>query len=418
MHSRDAYPTPEDFLVEVRDYEQALVRDLIDLGCDYVQLDAPNYGFICDPRFREEMADTGRDLAADIRFDAELDSSVFDGVALTRAIHLCRGNSAGMWAASGGYEAVADQLFPRLTVDRLLLEYDTPRSGDFGALEHVPDHVTVVLGLLTTKQGALENADAVEGRIHEAEQIVPLDRLALSPQCGFASVASGNPLTPAEQAEKLRLVGDLARRGLVELRRFSTTPPLITSSTRSGSSKRRGSTSGSPRTAMTSASIPGAIVPIRSATRRIRALIDVMATIASIAPTTSARSAISRPRCSWCGPRRSVPAPVRTPAEQRVLDRVLHVTADLLHALRDRRRESQSLVLGAHHVRDGQGRDERRAGVGHQDGRLLVEPAPVLEALDPGLESVLDAGASCASARSRTCSGPEPRARPHAAPRR
>jgi 5-methyltetrahydropteroyltriglutamate--homocysteine methyltransferase len=211
-HSRDAYPAPEDFLVEVRDYQQALVRDLIALGCDYVQLDAPNYGFICDPRFREEMADTGRDLAADIRFDAELDSSVFDGVDVTRAIHLCRGNSAGMWAASGGYEAVAEQLFPLLSVDRLLLEYDTPRSGDFGALEHVPDDVTVVLGLLTTKQGALEDADAVERRIHEAERIVPLDRLALSPQCGFASVASGNPLTPTDQEQKLRLVGDLARR--------------------------------------------------------------------------------------------------------------------------------------------------------------------------------------------------------------
>jgi methionine synthase II (cobalamin-independent) len=211
-HSPSAYPTPEEFLIAVRDYERALVRDLVDLGCDYLQLDAPNYGFICDPRFREEMADTGRDLAADIEFDAELDSSVFDGLDLTRAIHLCRGNSAGMWAASGGYEAVAADLFPRLRIDRLLLEYDTPRSGDFGALEHVPADVTVVLGLLTTKQGDLEDGDAVVVRIHEAQDLVPLDRLAVSPQCGFASVASGNPLTPEEQEQKLRLVGDLARR--------------------------------------------------------------------------------------------------------------------------------------------------------------------------------------------------------------
>jgi 5-methyltetrahydropteroyltriglutamate--homocysteine methyltransferase len=196
----------------VRDYEHSLVRDLTDLGCDYVQLDAPNYGFICDPRFREEMAHTGRDLAADIQFDAELDSSVFDGLGVTRAIHLCRGNSAGMWAASGGYEAVAEELFPRLRVDRLLLEYDTPRSGDFGALQHVPDDVTVVLGLLTTKQGDLEDGRAVEARIREAERLVPLDRLAVSPQCGFASVASGNPLTPGEQEQKLRLVGELAAR--------------------------------------------------------------------------------------------------------------------------------------------------------------------------------------------------------------
>jgi methionine synthase II (cobalamin-independent) len=211
-HSRAAYTTPEAFLIAVRDYERALVRDLVEMGCDYVQLDAPNYGFICDPRFREEMADTGRDLAADIEFDAEIDSSVFDGLDVTRAIHLCRGNSAGMWAASGGYEAVAADLFPCLRIDRLLLEYDTPRSGDFGALEHVPADVTVVLGLLTTKEGELEDADAVEARIHEAEHVIPRDRLAISPQCGFASVASGNPLTTDEQEQKLRLVGELADR--------------------------------------------------------------------------------------------------------------------------------------------------------------------------------------------------------------
>lgn len=211
-HSHDAYATPEDFLVAVRDYVRALVADLVELGCRYVQLDAPNYGFICDPAFREEMDVTGRDLAADVRFDAELDSSVFDGLddGITRAIHLCRGNSAGMWAASGGYEAVAADLFPNLRVDRLLLEYDTPRSGDFGALRHVPDEMAVVLGLLTTKDGALEDADAVETRIYEAADVVPLDRLALSPQCGFASVASGNPVTPEQQEAKLRLVGTLA----------------------------------------------------------------------------------------------------------------------------------------------------------------------------------------------------------------
>ena len=212
-HSTGAYPTAEDFLVEVRDYLRSLARDLVDLGCDYLQLDAPNYGFICDPAFREEMTSTGRDLAADVRFDAELDSSVFDGFdGVTRAIHLCRGNSAGMWAASGGYEAIAGELFPALRVDRLLLEYDTPRSGDFGALEHAPDDVAVVLGLLTTKDGALEDAAAVEARIHEAAAYVPIERLAVSPQCGFASVASGNPLSEDQQEAKLALVGAVARR--------------------------------------------------------------------------------------------------------------------------------------------------------------------------------------------------------------
>ena len=213
QHSRRAYPTAEDYLLAMRDYIHDVVRDLVALGCDYIQLDAPNYGFVCDPEFRATMAAQGRDLAAGLRFDAELDSSVFDGVSgITRALHVCRGNAAGNWAASGGYDAIAAELFPNLRVDRLLLEYDTPRSGDFGALDQVPEGVDVVLGLLTTKAGELEDADAVERRIREASAIIPLERLAVSPQCGFASVASGNPVTPEQQEAKVRLVGHLARQ--------------------------------------------------------------------------------------------------------------------------------------------------------------------------------------------------------------
>lgn len=213
VHSRDAYPAVEEFLVDVRDYLRGVVTDLVALGCDYIQLDAPNYGFICDPEFRATLAAQGRDLAADLDFDAALDVSVFAGLTgVTRAMHVCRGNAAGNWAASGGYDAIAADLFPRLALDRLLLEYDTPRAGDFGALRHVRPETTVVLGLLTTKTGDLEDPAAVEARIREAAGIVPLERLALSPQCGFASVASGNPITPEQQEAKLRLVGHLARR--------------------------------------------------------------------------------------------------------------------------------------------------------------------------------------------------------------
>jgi 5-methyltetrahydropteroyltriglutamate--homocysteine methyltransferase len=212
-YSRAAYPTVESFLQVMRDGIRALVERAVALGCDYVQLDAPNYGFACDPDLRRAMAAQGRDLAADLEFDAELDSSVFDGlVGVTRALHICRGNAAGNWAASGGYEAVAPRLFPRLRVDRLLLEFDTPRAGGFEALRSVPADMTVVLGLLTTKSGALEAVPALEARIREAAAFVPLERLALSPQCGFASVASGNPLTPAEQEAKLRRVVEVARR--------------------------------------------------------------------------------------------------------------------------------------------------------------------------------------------------------------
>jgi 5-methyltetrahydropteroyltriglutamate--homocysteine methyltransferase len=127
-------------------------------------------------------------------------------------MHICRGNSAGAWNAQGGYEAIAADLFPRLNVDVLLLEYDTPRAGDFGPLPHVLPQHTVVLGLLTTKHGQLEDAPTVEARIHEAAAYVPLERLALSPQCGFASVEVGNPLTPEEQEAKLRLMAEIARR--------------------------------------------------------------------------------------------------------------------------------------------------------------------------------------------------------------
>jgi len=133
---------------------------------------------------------------------------------LTRAIHICRGNApGGRWLANGGYGSIAGEVFPRLTnVDRLLLEYDTPRAGDFGPLRHVRPGTDVVLGLLTTKQGALEDAATVAARIREAAREVPLERLALSPQCGFASGEAGNPLTPAEQEAKLRRVGGLARK--------------------------------------------------------------------------------------------------------------------------------------------------------------------------------------------------------------
>ncbi|HEX6079399.1 MAG TPA: hypothetical protein VF197_07195, partial [Methylomirabilota bacterium] len=133
---------------------------------------------------------------------------------VTRAMHICRGNApGGRWLANGGYGRIAADVFPRLAnYDRLLLEYDTPRAGDFGPLRHVRPDAAVVLGLLTTKQGALEDADAVARRLREAARLVPLDRLALSPQCGFASGEAGNPLTPAQQEAKLRRVGEVARR--------------------------------------------------------------------------------------------------------------------------------------------------------------------------------------------------------------
>jgi len=212
-HSSAAYPTCEEFLVAVRDYERGVIAQLIDLGCDYVQLDAPNYGTLCDPRNRRMLEARGHDLDAELAFDVELDSSTFAGFdGVTRALHVCRGNAAGRWHSAGGYGTIAEQLFPGLDVDVLLLEYDTDRAGDFGPLRWIRPRTVAVLGLLTTKSGALEDAAAIEARITEAARIKPLDELALSPQCGFASVAAGNPVAPDEQRAKLALVADVAHR--------------------------------------------------------------------------------------------------------------------------------------------------------------------------------------------------------------
>jgi 5-methyltetrahydropteroyltriglutamate--homocysteine methyltransferase len=212
-HSAAAYPTCERFLEAVRDHLREVVRRLVQLGCDYVQLDAPNYGSLCDADHRRRLEAQGHDLDAELEFDAELDSSLFEGLTdVTRALHVCRGNAAGRWHSTGGYGAIAEQLFPRLAMDVLLLEYDTDRSGDFQPLACVRPGAVAVLGLVTTKTGTLEDEAGIESRIAEAAAVKPLEELALSPQCGFASVAVGNPVTPAEQRAKLELVARVAHR--------------------------------------------------------------------------------------------------------------------------------------------------------------------------------------------------------------
>jgi 5-methyltetrahydropteroyltriglutamate--homocysteine methyltransferase len=215
-HSRDAYPTARQFLIAMRDYIRDVVKNLIASGCTYIHMDAPNYTqWHTDPSIRAAFESWGHDMDKELIEDAEIDNSVFDGIAgITRAIHLCRGNAPrGRWLANGGYEAIADRLYLRLTnYDTLLLEYDSPRAGDFSSLKHVRSDTVVVLGLVTTKDGRLEDPAAVEARIREAAEIVPLERLALSPQCGFASGEYADTMTPPQQEAKLRLVGEVAER--------------------------------------------------------------------------------------------------------------------------------------------------------------------------------------------------------------
>jgi 5-methyltetrahydropteroyltriglutamate--homocysteine methyltransferase len=213
-HSTRAYRDCEEFLADIRDFQRDVVENLIMLGCDYIQLDAPNYGSRCDPDTRDRMTAAGRDVVAETVFDAELDNSLFDGIdGVTTALHICRGNGpGGTWHSAGGYGAISGLLFPRLAFDRLLLEYDSDRAGDFGPLADVQQGTTVVLGLLTTKSAALDSRADIETRIGEAARVKPLPGLAISTQCGFASVPRDNPVSAAGQQAKLELVASIARR--------------------------------------------------------------------------------------------------------------------------------------------------------------------------------------------------------------
>lgn len=213
-HSAAVYGSCEEYLLEIRDYLREVVGKLVSLGCDYVQLDAPNYGSLCDPDTRAAMTAEGRDPDAELAFDAELDNSLFEGLSgMTSALHICRGNGpGGAWHSAGGYGAISRVLFPRLAFSRLLLEYDSGRAGSFEPLADVRPGTVVVLGLLTTKADDLDDEEDVADRIREAKRFRPLAELALSTQCGFASVPPANPVTPDGQRAKLEMVVRLARR--------------------------------------------------------------------------------------------------------------------------------------------------------------------------------------------------------------
>ncbi len=210
--SGGAYPTIEAYLADVVDILRAEVAELIRLGCTYIQLDAPQYAALLDPAIREGYRQRGNDPDRLLDRCIELDNAVIsDHPGVTFGIHLCRGNNQSKFYASGGYDPIAEQVFRRTRFGRFLLEYDDERSGGFAPLAHVPDDRTVVLGLVTTKQPTLERKEDLKRRIAEASQFVPLERLALSPQCGFASTEEGNLLTAQDQAAKLRVVGETAR---------------------------------------------------------------------------------------------------------------------------------------------------------------------------------------------------------------
>jgi len=177
----------------------------------YIQMDAPFYSHYLDPEKRQTMRDPDAEFAKAIDGDnASLKGVGREGV--TFALHICRGNNRSRWYTQGGYDAIAERLFTSLDVDRFLLEYDTDRAGGFEPLRLVPRNKTVVLGLITTKDPKPESQDELRRRIDEASKYLPMENLAISPQCGFASVAAGNLLSMDEQWGKLELVVDTARK--------------------------------------------------------------------------------------------------------------------------------------------------------------------------------------------------------------
>jgi 5-methyltetrahydropteroyltriglutamate--homocysteine methyltransferase len=209
--SRAAYPTRDAFLADLVDFTRREIAELGRLGCEYVQIDAPQYAALLDETMREGYRQRGSDPDKMLDACIELDNAIVDGhPGMTFGIHICRGNHKSMFYASGGYDRIAAQIFSRSRFDRFLLEYDDERSGTFEPLRHVPDDRVVVLGLVSSKRAGLEPAAALRARIAEAATIVPLERLALSPQCGFASTHEGNRLTPEDQRKKLELVARVA----------------------------------------------------------------------------------------------------------------------------------------------------------------------------------------------------------------
>jgi 5-methyltetrahydropteroyltriglutamate--homocysteine methyltransferase len=208
------YHTRSDLLHEIVKIMKAEIEALADEGVPYIQIDAPRYTYFVDPKWRQHLRDLGEDPDKLLDEAVAADTESIAGAkrpGVTTALHLCRGNNEGKWFATGGYEPVAEKLFGSLPVDRLLLEYDSDRSGTFEPLRFVRPQTTVVLGLVSTKVPALEKKSDLLRRIEEASRYVPIERLALSPQCGFASIESGNPLTEDDQWRKLELVVETAR---------------------------------------------------------------------------------------------------------------------------------------------------------------------------------------------------------------
>jgi 5-methyltetrahydropteroyltriglutamate--homocysteine methyltransferase len=211
--SKDVYKNVEEFLADVIAIQRTMIQQLVDAGCRYVHIDAPGYTAYVDEPSLAAMRARGEDPMENFSRSLRADAQVIEGFpGVTFGIHLCRGNQRSMWHREGAYDAIAERLFTELPHDRFLLEYDSPRAGGFEPLRYVPKDKVVVLGLISTKVRELEPLDELRRRVDAAAKYVPLDRLAISPQCGFASDVVGNLVSEDDQKRKLELVVEAGRK--------------------------------------------------------------------------------------------------------------------------------------------------------------------------------------------------------------
>jgi 5-methyltetrahydropteroyltriglutamate--homocysteine methyltransferase len=210
---RGLYDSPRDFFADLARVYRDELNDLASAGARYVQLDEVALAMLCDPAVREKVKRDRQkpDELVDLYIEAINQAVVGRPASLVIGVHMCRGNFKGLYLSEGGYESVAERLFQRADVNHFLLEYDTPRAGDFAPLRFVPKEKGVVLGLVSSKVSALEPVDQLKRRVDEAVRHIDADRLALSPQCGFASTVAGNPISEDDMRAKLARVVEAAR---------------------------------------------------------------------------------------------------------------------------------------------------------------------------------------------------------------
>ena len=209
-----AYDRAEALFKDLGRVYQAEIADLAARGCRYVQIDEVAVAMLCDPAAREKVKAAGEDpdRLVDLYVDAINEAVKGRPKEVTIGVHVCRGNYKGKYLSEGGYDSVAEKFFARTNVDHFLLEFDTPRAGGFAPLRHVPKGKGVVLGLVSSKTPQLEKLDELRHRADEAAKYIDASRLAISPQCGFASTMGGNPVTEADERAKLKLCADAAKK--------------------------------------------------------------------------------------------------------------------------------------------------------------------------------------------------------------